>query len=117
MRKQLLLTGLTAALTVFGTSSAEAQFRQRMGSPSQADQQMKLDPSQFTPEGQMIRLLDGMSLLVKQNQELKAQLDDTKLQLDRMQRRMESIANVLNTTTGESIGNMVATIRNRVAGN
>jgi len=117
MRRHLLLSAVAAGLVIFDASAAEAQFRERMSSPSAANEPMKLDPSQFTPEGQMARLLQDMSTLVKQNQELKAELDATQTQLDHMQRRLDSIANVLNTTTGESIGNMVATIRNKVAGN
>ena len=117
MRKQLFLSGLAIGSMILNASPAQAQFRQRMSSPSAANEPMKLDPSQFTPEGQMARLLQDMSTLVKQNQELKAELDATQSQLDHMQRRLDSIANVLNTTTGESIGNMVATIRNKVAGN
>ena len=116
MRKQLLLTGLAAGLIIFDASSAAAQFRTRMGSsPNAADQPMKLDPNQFTPEGQMGRnLLEGMSQLMKQNQELKAQLDATKAQLDEIQLRLHSISTVLTTGTGEGIGSMVHKIRDKV---
>jgi len=114
MRKQLLLSGLTISLMI-NASAATAQFRQRMTSPSQANEPMKLDPSQFTPEGEMARnLMQTMNQLMKQNQELKAELDATKQQLDEVQLRLHSISTVLTTGTGEGIGSMVHKIRDKV---
>jgi len=115
MRKQLLLTGLAAGLIAFQTCAADAQpsvLRQRSTNPG--DTQMHFDPVQLTPEGQIATMSQNMNQLMRQNQQLKAELDSTKEQLDQMQRRLESIGNILITGTGESIGSMVHKIRDKV---
>lgn len=116
MSKHLWVTAIASAALFLGTSAAQAQKPFRPHSDPNAYNpatQINSDIGQFTPEAQTAKMMQGMNDLLRQNQEIKAELDATKSQLDEMLGRLKSISNVLNTGTGESIGNMVRTIRDR----
>jgi len=119
MRKQVLLSSLTAASIIFGSTAAQAQrdqiYKSRKSSP--IDQtQMAIDVSQFDPNVQIGEILRMTKMLVQQNEQLRGELTEMKRQLDTIEARGKAIGNSLNTTTGETIGSMVAKIKDRVVG-
>lgn len=112
MRKHILLAGLIAATSVAG-SAAHAQssvFKPR----SESSQEMAIDVRQFSPEGQMSKLVAGMNQLLRENQELKAEIKATRKEMEETNGRLRALSNALTTGTGETIGSMVRKIRDRV---
>lgn len=119
MRKQVLLSSLTAASIIFGSTAAQAQrdqvYKSRKSSP--IDQtQMAIDVSQYDPNVQIGEILRTTKMLVQQNEQLRADLDALQAKLDKIEGRTESIGRILITGTGETIGSMVHKIKDKVAG-
>ena len=121
MRRQILMTLFAAGIAVSFASGAGAQSRETVFRPFRPTNSNGTPPAEqtsnmykLTPEGEMDTLVSSMNQLLHQNQELKSELDDTKTQLNQMQRRLESLANILTTGSGESIGSMVHQIRDKV---
>ena len=121
MRKQIVLTLLAAGIAVLAAPGANAQSRDTIFKPFRPANPNATPPAEqtsnaykLTPEGEMDTLVSSMSQLLRQNQELKAELDATKTQLDEIQMRLHSISTVLTTGTGEGIGSMVHKIRDKV---
>jgi hypothetical protein len=119
MRKQVLLSGLTAALIVFGATAAQAQrdqvYKSRKSSTID-NSQMAIDVSQFDPNVQIGEILRMTKMLVQQNEQLRSELTDMQRQLDTIEARGKAIGNSLNTTTGETIGSMVVKIKDKIVG-
>lgn len=135
MSRYLMSTNLAAVAAVLLASNADAQFKRYTGRPSGSpsvsmpesvipeqpsrDSTTSTDVARFTPDAvqarQMAALLKGMDQLIRENQELKAKLDETKVTVDRIEGR--AVAHSKSTSiasTGETLISLIEQIRNRV---
>ena len=120
MRKQVLLSGLTAASIIFGATAAEAQrdsvYKSRKSATAGDPTQLSVDVSQYDPNVQIGEILRMTKMLMQQNEQLRSELTDMQRQLDTIEARGKAIGNSLNTTTGETIGSMVVKIKDKIVG-
>lgn len=119
MRKQVLLSGLTAMSIIFGATAAEAQrdqvYKSRKSSTID-NSQLAIDVSQFDPNVQIGEILRTTKMLVQQNEQLRQDLNRAMEKLEFIEARTKATAAYMNSGSGESIGPMIREIRDKVRG-